>query len=64
MKIWLAGEKIDDLLRKNVNIRGKRWKNRENGKIFTVLREKISFLKKKGGGEISYIGQIYTPVFK
>ena len=36
MKYWLAGEKYDDLLRKNANMRGKRLKNGGKAEIFTV----------------------------
>ena len=32
----LLGEKYDDLLRKNANIKGKRWKNEGKGEIFAV----------------------------
>ena len=41
---------------------GKRWKNGEKGKIFTVLGEKILIFEKKGAGQkISYFGKIlYT----
>ena len=63
MKYWLAGEKYDDLLRKNANVRGKRWKNRGKGEIFTVLGGKIYFLKKRGGGQKYPILGKYTPLY-
>ena len=56
----MSGKKYEDLVRKNANKRGKRWKKGEMRKLFTVLGEKILFLI-KGGGEISIIWIIYTP---
>ena len=44
---WLA-KKYEVLLRKNANIRVKRWKNGEKGKFSLNLEEKMSFLKKRG----------------
>ena len=48
---WLGG-KYEDFLRKNANIRGKRWKKGENRKfsVYILGGEKISF-RKKGGGQ-------------
>ena len=42
-KVW--GKKYDNLIRKNANIKGKRWKNRT---IFTVPREKKYHVGRKG----------------
>ena len=40
-------------------IRGKRWKKGGKEDIFTLLRRKISFWKKKGGGKnINYLDDI------
>ena len=59
--LWL-GKKYNDLLRKNANIRGKRSKSGCKEDILTVLGEKISFMKKWGGGaKKSYFGK-YTPL--
>ena len=55
---WL-GKKYDDLLRKNVNIRGKRWENRKKGKIFTVLGGKSIIFGKGGGKNINYLDNIH-----
>ena len=58
---WL-GKKYDDLLRKNTNIRGKRWKKGEIEEIFTVLGGRNMILEKGGrGAKISIILMIYTP---
>ena len=51
MKYWFMGEKYEDLLRKNENLRGKRWKKGGKGEIFTILGEKISIWKR---GDINF----------
>ena len=54
------GKKYDDLLRKNVNIRGKRCKKGGNEEIFTVLQGKNIILGKRGGGKnIIYLDNIH-----
>ena len=57
---WL-GKKYDDLLRKNANLREKRWKN---GKFSLYQVEKYNFWKKRGGGGQKYnnLGKLYNPV--
>ena len=47
---WL-GKIYDDFLRKNANIRGKRWKNGRKGEIFTVLGRKNVNFEKRGWGK-------------
>ena len=48
---------------KNVNLKGKWWKNVGKKEIFTVLRRKnIIWEKKEGGGQIYHILGIYTPL--
>ena len=50
------GKKYEDLLRKNENIRGKRWKKGEKEEIFTVLWGKTyHFGKGRGGKNINYL---------
>ena len=49
------GKKYDNLLRKNANIRGKRWKKEGKEEIFTVLWGKKIILEKGGGAIISII---------
>ena len=57
MRFWLVGKKCDDLLKKNTNLRERRWTNGEKEEIFTVPMEKnIIFGKKGGGAIISYLG--------
>ena len=58
-KIWVIGwlgKKYDDLLRKNANIRGKRWKNGKKWKIFTG--KKYHFGKR--GQKYHILVKIYT----
>ena len=59
------GGKYDNLLRKNANIRGKRWK--KSGKrvnFYCTWGKKYDFWEKKGGeAKISIILTIYTPVY-
>ena len=50
---------FDDLLRKNANVSGKRWK--EGGKEETFTGGKNIILEKGDGAQISYFGKIYTP---
>ena len=61
MSYWLVGKKYDDLLKKKRKyIRVKKWKNAEKEEIFTVLGEKISFWRKRGGGKnIKYLDNIH-----
>ena len=75
-KIWsigCLGKKYDDLLRKNVNISGKRWKNRGKEKIFTVPEEEHINLERGGGQNIpiwpniqpcKFYGAVYFVKFK
>ena len=51
---WL-GIKYDDLSRKKTNLKGKRLKNGEKGKILTELRGKNIILKKGGAGGQKYL---------
>ena len=39
-------------MKKNANIKEKRWKNGGKGEIFTVLRGKISIWKIEGGAKL------------
>ena len=61
MSYWLVGEKYRDLLRKSANILREKVENGKKEEIFTVPREKTSFLDMGGGAKISYFGQIFTP---
>ena len=54
-------KKCDDILRKNANIRGKRWKSGEEGENFYVLGEKYHFGKKGRGQKYHILGK-YTPL--
>ena len=45
------GENYDKILRKNANIRGKRWKKGVKEEIFTVFVEKNITLEKEGGAK-------------
>ena len=59
MKYWFMGEKYEDLLRKNENLRGKRWKKRwERGNFHYTWGKYINLEK---GGRISIFKIIYTP---
>ena len=49
-----------DLLRKNANIKGKRWKNGRKKRKLSLYLGKKSFWK-KGGEKMSYFGQIFNP---
>ena len=63
-KIWIIGwlgKKYDDLKRKNVNLKGKWWKNGGKGEIFIVLGGKNIILKKRVEAKISPFGEIYAP---
>ena len=55
------GKKYDNLLRKNMNVRGKRWKKGVKSEFFNVLGRKNIILEKGGGGKISINWTIYTP---
>ena len=59
------GKNMMILLRKNANVRDKRWKKGGKEGIFTVLGgKKYHFRKKKGGGgKISIIWLSYTPAY-
>ena len=57
MSNWLAKEKYGDSLRKNANIKGKRWKNEGEGQSFAVLWEKQNFGKKGGGQKYHILGK-------
>ena len=59
-KKWMAGEKYYDLIKKN--IRGKRWENGGEGKIFNVLWVKtknIIFEKRGWGNNILFSANIH-----
>ena len=60
MKYWLAGEKYEDLLRQNTNIRGRGGKTGKRGNFLCIWGKKMSFLKKGGGAKKSYVEQIYV----
>ena len=54
------GEKYDELLRKNANIRGRMCKKEEKRKSLLYLGENMIFEKEGGGGKnINYLGIIH-----
>ena len=63
MSYWLVGElkKYDDLLRKNANIWGKRWKKGGKEEKLHCTWVKNIILEKKGGGckIINYFDNIH-----
>ena len=50
-RIGCMGKKYDDLLRKNANIGGKRWKTGKKGKSSLYVGEKNIIFDKRGGGK-------------
>ena len=62
MSYWWVWDKnkIYDSLRKNMNVRGKRWKNRE---VFPVLEGKMIILE-KGVGKNILFGANILPCLK
>ena len=61
MGYWLVGEKNDDLLRKNANIKWKRWNSKGKGEILLYFRKKHNFGKKCVGYNYHVFG-INTPL--
>ena len=57
------GKKYDDLLRKNANIRGKRWTKDGKKEISTETRGKNFFLEKREGQKYHILGK-YTPLWE
>ena len=65
-KIWVIGwlgGKYDVLVRKNVNMRGKRCKNGQKVENLHCTSGKKCHFEKGGGAKISYLWQIYVPAW-
>ena len=60
MSYCLVGEKYDDLLRKNANIRGKRWKKKgKRGNFHCTWGKKYHYGKRGEGKNINYLDNIH-----
>ena len=55
-----GGQKYNNLLRKNVNIRGQRWKNGGKGEFSLYFGEKCHFGKMRKGQKYYILGNIYS----